>query len=311
MSLAILCSGQGQQNAGMFDLVADAPEASKLFEIAAGLLDGDDPRDIVRNAASGVLEANRTAQILCVLQAVALQAALGDALPRHRLVAGYSVGEVAAWVLAGLIGGADALHLVAMRAEAMDEASRDAEGLTFVRGLTRKTIEAFCGALDIGLAIVDPGDGFVVGGAIAALDAFEKEALQSGAQRLVRLKVHVASHTRRLATASVAFSKTLEDAEIRPALIAGVRLYSGIDGTAVLDIASGKAKLADQISHTVEWARCLESCAEAGATTFLELGPGYALSAMVSEAIPGVSARSAGEFRTLAGLRTWIAGKAG
>lgn len=305
MSLAILCSGQGQQHAGMFDLVADAPEASKLFETAETLL-GADPRDLVKSAAPEVLETNRTAQILCVLQAVALQAALGGALPARRLIAGYSVGEVAAWALAGLIDGVNALHLVAARAEAMDTAGHGSEGLTFVRGLNRNLVDALCRAQNIALAIVNPRDGFVVGGPVTGLDAFEKGARQIGAQRVVRLRIHVASHTERLAAASVAFAHALDGVEMRSVMAPGVRLYSGIDGAAVLDIASGRRKLADQISHTVEWASCMKSCAEAGAITFLELGPGRALSAMVSEAVPRVSARSSEDFRSLVGLRAWI-----
>lgn len=306
MTLAILCSGQGQQHPGMFDLVADAPEAAALFDVATGLLGGQDPRDLVRDAAPELLEVNRTAQILCVLQAVALQAALGEALPVRRLVAGYSVGEVAAWALAGLIDGGDALHLVAARAEAMDAASHGAEGLTFVRGLTRTTIDRLCEAPDIAVAIVNPGDGFVVGGAIAALDAFEAEAADLGAKRIVRLKVHVASHTPRLAAASTAFAAILDNAAVRRAPSAGSRLYAGIDGAAVPDAANGVLKLANQISQTVEWGRCLESCVEAGAEAFLELGPGHALSAMVRDGIIGAKARTSEDFRTLAGLRSWI-----
>jgi [acyl-carrier-protein] S-malonyltransferase len=306
MPIAILCSGQGQQHPGMFDLVADVPEAATLFDVATDLLGGRDPRNLVRLGVPETLEENRTAQILCVLKAVALQAALGDTLPARRLVAGYSVGEVAAWALAGLISGVDALTLVAARAEAMDAASHGPEGLTFVRGLARATIDALCDTPDIAVAIVNPGDAFVLGGTIAALDRFEDEAVRHGAKRVVRLNVHIASHTRRLAAASTAFATILARSEIRPALGAGVRLYAGVDGAPVRDAATGIPKLADQISHTVEWARCVENCVEAGATTFLELGPGHALSAMVLDGSAGAAARSAEDFKSLSGLRNWI-----
>ena len=64
----------------------------------------------------------------------------------------------------------------------------------------------------------------------------------------------------------------------------------GIDGAAVLDIAAGIDKLALQISQPVRWAACLESCVEAGANAFLELGPGRALANMASRtpsSLPG------------------------
>jgi hypothetical protein len=50
LTVAILCSGQGYQGANMFDLLADAPAASPVFEAAKFVLDGKDPRQLVREA---------------------------------------------------------------------------------------------------------------------------------------------------------------------------------------------------------------------------------------------------------------------
>jgi [acyl-carrier-protein] S-malonyltransferase len=85
-----------------------------------------------------------------------------------------------------------------------------------------------------------------------------------------------------------------------------VRLFSGIDGTAVLDTARGKNKLGEQISHTVEWAACLASCLEAGASAFLELGHGAALSNMAARAYPNIPSPSLEDFRTLQGVASWV-----
>lgn len=74
----------------------------------------------------------------------------------------------------------------------------------------------------------------------------------------------------------------------------------------MLDTAAGKHKLAKQISHTVEWAACLESCLEAGASAFLELGPGSALSNMFTSAYPNIPSRSLDDFRTIQGVASWV-----
>jgi [acyl-carrier-protein] S-malonyltransferase len=87
----------------------------------------------------------------------------------------------------------------------------------------------------------------------------------------------------------------------------GTRLLSGIDGAPVLDASTGLHKLAAQISQTVQWAACLEACVEAGATAFLELGPGPALSEMGAGAYPGLDARSLDDFKSLDGVRAWLA----
>jgi [acyl-carrier-protein] S-malonyltransferase len=59
---AVLCSGQGFQNAGMFDLMADAPEAAPIFEAAKLVLNGKDPRQLAREASSEALHADKVGQ---------------------------------------------------------------------------------------------------------------------------------------------------------------------------------------------------------------------------------------------------------
>jgi [acyl-carrier-protein] S-malonyltransferase len=88
---------------------------------------------------------------------------------------------------------------------------------------------------------------------------------------------------------------------------AGTRLLSGIDGSPIIRADTGLDKLAAQISQTVQWADCLQGCIEGGATAFLELGPGPALSEMATVAYPGVSARCLDDFKTLQGARAWAA----
>jgi [acyl-carrier-protein] S-malonyltransferase len=70
---------------------------------------------------------------------------------------------------------------------------------------------------------------------------------------------------------------------------------------------SGLDKLAAQISHTVQWAACLEGYVEAGASAFLELGQGRALAEMASGTYPDIPARSLEDFRTLQGVQAWLA----
>ena len=88
----------------------------------------------------------------------------------------------------------------------------------------------------------------------------------------------------------------------------GARLLSGVDGSPVIDAEVGLDKLAAQISTTVQWADCVQGCVEAGATVFLELGHGRALSAMTAGAYREVAARCLDDFKTLQGARTWLAG---
>ncbi|WP_315767000.1 MULTISPECIES: acyltransferase domain-containing protein [unclassified Bradyrhizobium] len=307
MTLAILCSGQGRQHREMFALTGGTPEAAALFAYAATLLGGADPRDFVRSEPDDALHRNRAGQILCTLQALAAVAALGNAIPAGIIVAGYSVGEVAAWGVGGLFNAVVTLDLVARRAEAMDAATRAGDGSIFVRGLSRDDVDRLCERYGAAIAIVNPGDAFVIGGGREALNKIATEAKSMHAARIVDLPVEVASHTQRLAPASAVFRETLRftSAALQPR--AGARILSGIDGAPVVSIAVGLDKLAAQVSQTVQWANCLQGCLEAGATAFLELGPGHALSRMVADVWPDLPARSLDDFRSLQGVRAWLA----
>jgi [acyl-carrier-protein] S-malonyltransferase len=306
--VAVLCSGQGYQNAGMFDLLADAPEASPVFEAAKFVLDGTDPRQLVRKASNDDLHADEVAQVLCCTQAMAAWAVLGAKLPRPLVVAGYSIGELAAWGVAGLLEYKGVLDLAARRARAMDKATVQPSGLVAIHGLKRDTLDPICKARGAYVAIVNAQDQILVGGARKALDAVIHDARIAGAERITILPVTVPSHTPLMAKASDQFRQALAKAPLPAEMPAGVRLLSGIDGDTVFDVHSGVDKLARQIQQTVDWAGCMESCRAAGATKVIELGPGNALAHMMQEFMPDGDAHSLSEFHSLSGFEHWVQG---
>ena len=288
----------------MFDLVANCPEAEPVFAAAAEVL-GQDPRQFVREAAPADLFSDRSGQILCCTQALAVRVALGAAWPARAVIAGYSIGELAAWGCAGAVDGPNTLRLAQRRAAAMDAAAPKDSGLAVIVGLLRPTLEPILARHAAFFAIVNEDDNFTVGGARAALLAVCQEAGARGAKRAFVLPVAVPSHTPLLREATEQFRAVLNEASPRlPG--AGYRLLSGIDGGTVGDIETGIDKLARQISNTIDWSACLESCRSAGAVAALELGPGATLSHMASALLPDGRARSVEEFRSLTGLRTWL-----
>jgi [acyl-carrier-protein] S-malonyltransferase len=288
----------------MFDLVADCPDAEPIFAAAAGVL-GQDPRRFVREAASADLFSDFSGQILCCTQALAAWAALGTARPARAAIAGYSVGELAAWGCAGALDGPGTLRLAQRRATLMDATAPSDGGLAAVVGLRRPALEPILARHAVSIAIIDDVDSFVVGGPRNGLEAACQEAAARGARHTVRLPVAVPSHTPLLRQATEQFRAVLR--EVSPRLPrAGYRLLSGIDGDTIHDIETGIDKLARQISTTIDWAACLESCRSAGAEAALELGPGTALSHMAAALFPDGRARAGEEFRTLAGLRSWL-----
>ncbi len=303
-TLAILCSGQGFQTPDMFDLVADAPEAEPVFAAATMALDARDPRAIARDGDPEEMHRNRTAQILCCTQALAAAAALRPRLDVDLVVAGYSVGELAAWGVAGLFDPPAIFQLAAERAAAMDAATSAPSGLAAVRGLGRPAVEDLCNRHGAFIAIVNAADQMVVGGPCTALDALLAAAEAAGAERMTRLPVGVPSHTPLLAEAAVRFEAALRRQQLASRTLDD-RLLSGIDGAPVFDVDEGLGKLARQIAQTVDWAACMEECRSAGAVRALELGPGRALARLMGGVIGEHDSRSLADFHTIEGVVRW------
>jgi len=291
----------------MFALTGDAPEAAELFSHAAILLGCQDPRAFVAARGAALLCQNRVGQILCALQALAAATVLRDQIPDQVVIAGYSVGEMAAWGVAGVFTPIDTLDLIALRAETMDAATSPGDGLLFVRGLSRDATNSLCKRHNGAIAIVVPDDGFVLGGSRTTLDALTDAARAMNAPKIFRLPVDVASHTKLLAKATAEFREHLRHFPMRFPARSGTRLLSGVDGSPAVHVEAALDKLAAQISQTVRWTDCLQGCIEAGATAFLELGPGHALSEMVARVHPNVATRSIEEFMTPQGVRSWLA----
>lgn len=305
MTLAVLLSGQGAQHAGMFDLTADHPPAQPIFDLAAPLL-GADPRALVRQAGAS-LHDNRTAQVLCCVAALAGWTLVAAHARTPIVVAGYSIGDLAAWGCAGRMAPGDVLRLAACRADVMDAVAEPGMGLAGIRGIRTDRIEAMARRRGCHLAIRNAADSVVAGGARAALATLCEDALAAGASRAAILAVHVPSHTPLLKEASGLFGTLLAGACSAAPDLGAPRLVAGLDGAPVLDAAVGLRKLARQLSETIDWSACLDACREAGARTVLELGPGHALATMARDAIPGAAVHALEDFRSAAGLAAWLA----
>jgi [acyl-carrier-protein] S-malonyltransferase len=226
-------------------------------------------------------------------------------LPARFLVVGYSVGQVSAWGVAGLLSEDALLALAARRAELMDRAGGEHDGLVSVRGLPRDQVEALARQKNVEIAIVNPGDAFILGGRAEAISAFHDAALEAGAQRSTILAVSVASHTSRLAAAVPALREAITAAGPSSPK-AGVTVLDGLNGETLFTVDRAIDTLSRQIAEPVQWAACLDAAIERGATAFLELGPGRALAEMAGNAYPGIPARSLEDFASADGVRDWI-----
>lgn len=290
----LLCPGQGAQHGAMFDLARSDPRANALLErLAPALptLDGD-------------LFANRAAQPLVVAATLAIWEALRGTAPPPALVAGYSIGELAAYGVAGAYNAEQTVALAHVRAQAMDDCLLDHPGqaLVAMSGLIVQQAITLAKAHDFVLSIETGDDTCITGGPANKADALAQAAIAAGG-RATRLPVTVASHTPYMAGAVQPFAQALTQQDFTTL---SAPVLAGISATAINDNPRAVDQLSRQLAEPIRWAACMDACAEAGITYALELGPGNALSRMLQARHPHINTRSVADFRTLDGIQKWL-----
>lgn len=299
MSYALVFSGQGTQHPGMLPWLESEPASQSALQALAAQL-GASWRNALEDAQQR--SSNAYAQPLIVGTALAVAAALAAQLQERPLaVAGYSVGELAAYACAGVFSAQAAIQLAAQRAALMDAAVAGLDtGLLSVSGLSQTQVlqaqPALQHAIDIGW---DQG-----------IYAAEASVLQASAQALRAmgalcklLEVRVASHSRFMDSAATGFAAQLEAvAFARPQ----AAVVTNASGFSTRDPQTLRGALSAQISGTVRWAACMDALAEQGVACVLEVGAGSTLAKMWNQRHPAIPARSVAEFRDAAGVMRWL-----
>ncbi|KAF1020385.1 MAG: Polyketide biosynthesis malonyl CoA-acyl carrier protein transacylase PksC [Paracidovorax wautersii] len=307
MRYALVFSGQGTQHAAMLPWLADTP----LLQAMAQTLDCTDWRAALADPAWA--RTNRHAQPLLTATGLAAWAQLktqleeefntqGTHLPPPSAVAGYSVGELAAYAAAGVYDDTTALQLAARRAQLMDDCARHQPGgLLAVSGLASNALATLVQAAGAHVAIVNAPDAWICGGPHAALATLQDRASAAGAH-CTPLAVEVASHTPLLADAAQAFSVELQATPCQPPRL---HLASNAGGR-IASAQDARQALARQISHTVQWQDCMQELYERQVSCVLEIGPGQALARLWNQRYPDMPARSADEFRSTQAIARWL-----
>jgi [acyl-carrier-protein] S-malonyltransferase len=305
MTVALLFPGQGTQHQAMLPWLEDDAAARPVLGLLAGAL-GSDWRMRVGDTAWS--QSNAVAQALVTGTSVAAWAALAAGLPRVVAVAGYSVGELAACVAAGMLGAADAMTLARRRAAAMDACAVDgAAGLLGLSNVGPDDVADACARWGLEVAIRTGQRRCIVGGPTAALRQAAAQLAARGA-KTTPLRVRVASHTRAMRAAVPVLARALAEARWHAPRLAWV---AGLGGAVLRDTAEVQRALAEQVASTVQWDRCMDTIAERRPDAVLEVGPGTTLARLWRERHPAVAVRSCDEFASAQQVLDWLGAGAG
>lgn len=301
--LALLCPGQGGQHQGMFDLARTDSRAGILLDQWLSEAQLGTPLDTILSD-NALLFSNRMAQPLIVAATLSTWEAIKSEISAPALVAGYSIGELAAYGVAGALASADAVALALARARFMDNCLKTtpSQGLIAVSGLPSRIASELLHPYEFHMAIETGEDSFIAGGPADLLGEVEKTIAMSGGRTSV-LPVEVASHTPFMRQAIVPFSEELRR---RHFIDPRIPVLSGISAEMIHQAEKAILHLSRQIAETIMWKDCMDACAEAGVTVALELGPGASLSRMLHARHPHIECRSVADFRSLDGIKKWL-----
>jgi [acyl-carrier-protein] S-malonyltransferase len=290
MKFGIVFPGQGSQSLGMLAGYGDAPEVREVLATASEVLRQDVARLIAEGPAE---ELNRTVNTQPVMltagyAAYRLWRALGG--PEPAVVAGHSLGEYTALVAAGSLAFEDALPLVRLRAQAMQEAVPLGEGaMAALLGLDDDAVGAACAEAAQGQVVEAvnfnaPGQVVIAGHAAAVQRAIEA-AKARGAKRAVPLPVSAPFHSSLLAPAAARLAQALAPVNLRAPRIPVV---NNVDAETCREPDRIKDALVRQADHPVRWVECVRAIAGQGVGQVFECGPGKVLAPLVKRIADGV-----------------------
>ena len=251
-----------------------------------------------------LLFSNRMAQPLIVAATLATWTALGPSVAQPAIVAGYSIGELAAYAVAGALAPGNAVRLARQRAGLMDACLHSApqQALVALSGIASSTAAAIARVQGFHPAIETAEDSLIVGGLLAERDALVQAVMAAGGRATV-LPVEVASHTPFMAGAVAPFAALLRAqglCDLQAPVLSGIAAEPIHQSDKAID------HLSRQLAEPILWHACMDALAEAGVTVALELGPGAALAHMLQARHPGIACRSVADFRSLEGVRAWL-----
>ena len=270
--------GQGAQYVGMGkDLYESNAQAKEMFERANELL-GFRITDIMFEGTSEELKQTKVTQPAVFLHSVILAKTLGV---EPAAVAGHSLGEFSALVVAGALSFEEGLMLVSKRAMAMQRACELCPGtMAAVLNLPNETVEQVCEGVD-GVVVAAnyncPGQ-LVISGAVSAVEEACVKMKEAGARRALVLPVGGAFHSPLMEPARKELEEAISSASFRTPTCP---IYQNVDAKPHTLPEEIKQNLIEQLTAPVRWTQIVEQMTNDGFAEFTELGPGTVLQGLV------------------------------
>lgn len=284
--LALLAPGQGSQTPGMLapwlELSGAADRVAAWSQIS-----GLDLARLGTTATAEEITDTAVTQPLVVAATLLAHEELtrrGLLAGKATVVAGHSVGEIAAYAIAGVISADDAVKLAATRGAEMAKACAvEPTGMAAVLGGEEADVLARLEALDLVPANRNAAGQIVAAGAVAALDKLVEDPPERA--RVRKLATAGAFHTHYMASATDGYSAAAEAVTTAEPT---AKLLSNADGQPVASAADAMSKLVSQLTRPVRWDLCTETMRQENVTAIVEFPPAGTLAGIAKRELKGV-----------------------
>ena len=295
---AFVFPGQGAQFSGMGKDLYDSYPLARSIMLRANEILGFSITDVMFEGSDEDLRQTRVTQPAIFLHSI-VSCQLSTIL-RPDMVAGHSLGEFSALVVAGAIGWEDGLRLVSQRAQAMQEACEIAPGtMAAVLGMPDDKVTEICQQVSsnansqspianspivVAANYNCPGQ-VVISGSMSGVEQACKALKEAGAKRALRLPVGGAFHSPLMQPAA----ERLERAILATTFHAPqCPVYQNVSAKAETDAAIIQQQLLKQLTSPVHWTQSVQQMVADGATAFYEFGPGDVLKGLIRKINPSV-----------------------
>lgn len=297
--IGLLFSGQGTQYPGMMkDFFDNESVAKELFDLIDDVL-GRKISDLCFYGTQEELDLTHNTQP-CML---AGDLVAGLILRAHGIeadaVAGFSLGEYAALVYAGILSVDDAFRIIQIRADAMQRAVPPGKGaMAAFIGASAEQVEEICRKVDSEYVVAANYNSpiqTVISGTVAGVNRACEIAELVGID-FVPLAVSAPFHCSLMEPAAICLEKELRKASFNNSKIP---IYMNVDGLPITEGTAVSELLIKQATHPVRWAQTLENMYADGVTTFIECGAGKTLSGLVKKTLGNVRILRVENIKTL------------
>ncbi|MDP5273404.1 ACP S-malonyltransferase [Chengkuizengella axinellae] len=304
--VAFVFPGQGAQVVGMgLDVYEQHASAKSIFNKADEILDFK-LSDLVFQGPEDQLKLTYNTQPALLTTSIALYEVFKEAGLTPDFVAGHSLGEYSALVAAGVMSFEDAVRIVRLRGEFMDQAVPEGKGsMAAVLGLERDKLEELCKEVSHDVGLVEmanvncPGQ-IVISGTSEGIQAIVERGKEVGAKRVLPLEVSGPFHSTLMKTAADKLSKELDGIQLNSPEFPVV---ANVTASAVAEASEIKKLLVDQVCAPVLWEASILYLLEQGVDTFIEIGSGKVLSGLIKKINRKVKVISIQDMKSIDGFK--------